>query len=79
MVLQELRSRDQAGESFLDEGGALGRRLSALVRHSPATHAKRRGADLDFIMRTLRHALLATAGCYLHAVPSDFFGMYLGL
>jgi integrase/recombinase XerD len=49
------------------------------LRHSHATHAKRRGADLDLIMRTLRHASLATTGRYLHADPSDSSAMYLGL
>ena len=49
------------------------------LRHSHATHAKRRGADLDLIMRTLRHASLATTGGYLHADPSDSSAMYLGL
>ncbi len=49
------------------------------LRHSHATHAKRRGADLDLIMRTLRHASLATTGRYLHADPSDSPAMYLGL
>jgi len=34
------------------------------LRHSHATHAKRRGADLDLIMRTLRHASLSTTGRY---------------
>lgn len=49
------------------------------LRHSHATHAKRRGADLDLIMRTLRHASLSTTGRYLHADPSDSSAMYLGL
>lgn len=40
---------------------------------------KRRGADLDLIMGTLRHASLSTTGRYLHADPSDSSAMYLGL
>lgn len=49
------------------------------LRHSLANHAKRRGADLDLIMRTLRHASLSTTRRDLHAEPSDSSAMYLGL
>jgi site-specific recombinase XerD len=49
------------------------------LRHSHATHASRRGADLALIRDTLRHASIATTGRYLHANPSKSSAMYLSL
>jgi integrase/recombinase XerD len=49
------------------------------LRHSHATHASRKGADLALVRDTLRHASIATTGRYLHANPTESSAMYLGL
>jgi len=49
------------------------------LRHSHATHASQRGADLALIRDTLRHASIATTGRYLHSNPTKSSAMYLPL
>ncbi len=64
---------------MLKKAGLCEHVLPHWLRPSHATHAKRRGANVDLIMRTLRQASLATTERYLQADPSDSSAMYLGL
>ena len=49
------------------------------LRHSHATHAMERGAELALVQKTLRHSSVATTGRYLHARPNDSSALHLGL
>jgi len=49
------------------------------LRHSHATHALHRGADVATVRDTLGHASLATTSQYLHARPTISSGDYLML
>jgi integrase/recombinase XerD len=49
------------------------------LRHSHATHAVERGAQIHLVQATLGHASVATNGRYLHARPTDSSSKYLAV
>lgn len=47
------------------------------LRHSHASHALRRGADIQVVQKTLGHTNIRTTGDYLHLERGDSSAMYL--
>lgn len=81
----ETRGGNQLGEKDVwrivqaaARGAGIARQISPhCFRHSHASHALRRGADIQIVQKTLGHTSIRTTGDYLHVERGDSSAMYL--
>lgn len=65
-------------ETYVDEQGHKKSRVSPhWLRHAHATHARKRGASLTLVQKTLGHASITTTTRYDHVAPDESSATFL--